>query len=410
MNTDKISKFITKKRKEKKLTQQQLADLTHLSEKTISKWECGRGIPDIGNLQSLSKALDVSVTEILNGEEEEKEQPVIEYIEYKEKKTKKKLLITLIFSTLIMLLIVFGAFFINNYGKTKVYTFSGKGNHFYYQNLLLIKSNSGNILSNGYLGNDYEYDYHDIYLHLKMNNEDYGALSNEAHTYIEKNTGKGLIPEKGLDNLDNWEIIVSYYIGEEQYEETIKLESKEIISGNRFTKEKIDTLQEKHEERNKINIEDCDEIRKYVLEKEGYEVVKNTKDGLLILFKQLNKNESIEIRGFPSSNFNRIHFKYKYSDDKLIVSTNFDQGLGKKYDKVIFSSYLDSNNESFSFRYLVNDNKAICLHNTKCPKNMEEIGKRFVDTIEKEFYELDVFDRNETCNCYQIIRESDEDV
>ena len=407
MNTDKISKFITKKRKEKRLTQQELADLTHLSEKTISKWECGRGIPDIGNLQSLSKALDVSVTELLNGEEEQKEKPVIEYIEYKEKKTKKKVLITLLLSTTLMLLIVLGTFFINNYGKTKVYAFSGKGNHFYYQNLLLIKSNSGNILSNGYLGNDYEYDYHDIYLHLKMNNEDYGALSNDAHTYIEKNTGKGLIPEKGLNNLNNWEIEVTYYIGEEEYHETIKLESKEIVSGNRFTKEEIETQEEHKEKWNKNNLKDYESVRDYILSKKDYTVERTEEKGMLIVRKEINKNEEIELNGFPYGNFKRIKFEYHYIKDNLLLYTSFNQGLGYKYDKVIFSGKY--NNKDITFRYLINDNKAICTYGD-CPKDIREIGKRFVDVIEQEFYELDVFDRNETCNCYQIIRESDEDV
>ena len=61
MDYKKIGEYITNKRKEKKLTQQELADKIHVSVKAISKWECGKGIPEISNLQSLAKELEVLI-------------------------------------------------------------------------------------------------------------------------------------------------------------------------------------------------------------------------------------------------------------------------------------------------------------------------------------------------------------
>ena len=47
MNQDKIGKFIAKERKAKGLTQRQLAERLNISDKTVSKWECGKGLPEV---------------------------------------------------------------------------------------------------------------------------------------------------------------------------------------------------------------------------------------------------------------------------------------------------------------------------------------------------------------------------
>ena len=68
MDATKIGLFIAEKRKLKNLTQQDLADKLHLSNRTISKWECGKGIPDSAIMMELCEALDISVNELLLGE------------------------------------------------------------------------------------------------------------------------------------------------------------------------------------------------------------------------------------------------------------------------------------------------------------------------------------------------------
>lgn len=59
---------IKKLREKKGYTQKQLAEKLMLSDKTISKWETGRGLPDICLLEAISKALSVSVSELVSGE------------------------------------------------------------------------------------------------------------------------------------------------------------------------------------------------------------------------------------------------------------------------------------------------------------------------------------------------------
>lgn len=60
-------KFIKQQRKEKGLTQLQLAEKLCVSEKTISKWECGNGFPDTSLILPLCKELGISANELLSG-------------------------------------------------------------------------------------------------------------------------------------------------------------------------------------------------------------------------------------------------------------------------------------------------------------------------------------------------------
>jgi transcriptional regulator with XRE-family HTH domain len=60
---------IKRLRENKKMTQEELAQKIFVTSKAVSKWETGKGFPDIGLLESLGKALDVSVIELLSGED-----------------------------------------------------------------------------------------------------------------------------------------------------------------------------------------------------------------------------------------------------------------------------------------------------------------------------------------------------
>ena len=62
-----IGSVIARQRKEKGLTQKQLADTLRVSNKTISKWETGEGFPDITILPTLAEVLSITVDELLGG-------------------------------------------------------------------------------------------------------------------------------------------------------------------------------------------------------------------------------------------------------------------------------------------------------------------------------------------------------
>lgn len=69
MDCKKVGQLIKKKRLEKKMTQQELADKLHITDRAISKWERGLGAPDISLLQDLSNILGLSISDVLSGEE-----------------------------------------------------------------------------------------------------------------------------------------------------------------------------------------------------------------------------------------------------------------------------------------------------------------------------------------------------
>lgn len=68
MNQQATGKFIAQKRKEKNLTQEQLAEKLGVSNKTISKWETGKCMPDYSVVKSLCEELGITVAELMDGE------------------------------------------------------------------------------------------------------------------------------------------------------------------------------------------------------------------------------------------------------------------------------------------------------------------------------------------------------
>lgn len=68
MDARKIGKLILELRKDKKLTQQEVADRLCISNKTVSKWECGLGCPDVSLWEDLAEVLGADLLELLRGE------------------------------------------------------------------------------------------------------------------------------------------------------------------------------------------------------------------------------------------------------------------------------------------------------------------------------------------------------
>ncbi|MGN1201721.1 MAG: helix-turn-helix domain-containing protein, partial [Eubacterium sp.] len=88
-------KIINSKRKEKGLTQIQLAEILNVSNRAVSKWENGDGFPDISLLPDISSALDITIDELLTGN---KPEPVVKIVEIEKipdnyKKSRSKFLI-----------------------------------------------------------------------------------------------------------------------------------------------------------------------------------------------------------------------------------------------------------------------------------------------------------------------------
>ena len=96
MNQEKMGKFISKLRKEKNLTQEQLAEKMGVTDKSISRWENGKTMPDLSMITILAEELNVEVSELLNGRKMTKEEleklrnTINNVIEYSNKEKKNK--------------------------------------------------------------------------------------------------------------------------------------------------------------------------------------------------------------------------------------------------------------------------------------------------------------------------------
>ena len=115
MNQERIGRFIAELRKEKKLTQIDLANKLGITDRAISKWENGRGMPDLSLLTPLCEILDVSINELLSGSrldkkdyQEKLEKNIIDAIDYTDKKIRKtKKIFIIILSVIIMFIALF---------------------------------------------------------------------------------------------------------------------------------------------------------------------------------------------------------------------------------------------------------------------------------------------------------------
>ena len=97
MEQKRIGLFILSLRKEKNLTQKELADQLGVTDRAVSKWENGRGLPDVSLMKALCDVLDITVNELLSGERidqgdyrEKSEQAVLKTMESSDKTIRKK--------------------------------------------------------------------------------------------------------------------------------------------------------------------------------------------------------------------------------------------------------------------------------------------------------------------------------
>ena len=100
MNQIKIGKFIQEKRKEKRLTQSELAEKLNVSDRAVSKWENGNCIPDVSNIQELCKILNITINDLFSGcvldmkdNEKKLEENLLEMIKIKEQRDKELLIL-----------------------------------------------------------------------------------------------------------------------------------------------------------------------------------------------------------------------------------------------------------------------------------------------------------------------------
>jgi Predicted transcriptional regulators len=109
LNQIKIGKFIADRRRKLQLTQKQLSEQLEISDKTISKWECGRGLPEVELMLPLCSCLQINVNELLSGEKlsekmyhEKAEENLMNLVKEKEE-SKRKIIISVVIAMICVL-------------------------------------------------------------------------------------------------------------------------------------------------------------------------------------------------------------------------------------------------------------------------------------------------------------------
>ena len=135
MDLDKIGKFIKYLRVKKGLSQEELASKINVTNKAISRWECGNGLPGTSLLEPLSKELDISISALLDG------QCTNNVVEKSIIKSKKYLIFLIILIILILILMMTIYYCYNNfYGFDNSYFIILKNNFSYlpFSNILSL--------------------------------------------------------------------------------------------------------------------------------------------------------------------------------------------------------------------------------------------------------------------------------
>ena len=125
MNQEKIGKFISKCRKDKNITQEELAEKLGVTNKTVSRWENGVNMPDYSVLKELCNILDIDVNELLSGEKDNKEtienldMILKEYYKMKKQRDRNKIIAVVVAAILYPVLLVVITIFmlVNSYNN-----------------------------------------------------------------------------------------------------------------------------------------------------------------------------------------------------------------------------------------------------------------------------------------------------
>lgn len=126
MDQIKIGKFISEKRKEVKLTQSELAEKLNITDRAISKWENGKSMPDSGIIPELCKILNITITDLFNGEivdmkdNKKIEENILDAIKQKEISDKKLLDLEILLGITVVTFFIIIVFAISYFTDAKI--------------------------------------------------------------------------------------------------------------------------------------------------------------------------------------------------------------------------------------------------------------------------------------------------
>ena len=310
MNQQKIGDFLTDLRKQRKLTQQEVADKLFVSREAVSKWERGLCLPDYQSMLLLCKLYNISTNELFIGEFENEENrellneaPIKEMINLKNKN--KVVIHKFIFLIIILLLSFFIYYFVNNYKSIKVYVIAGQGNYFDISQGMLITSPSKTYIQLGEIINNEgsSEDIKSITLYYKDDNKKEILLEDNDTKQLAINVSTDSINKKSINK-----VLKKLYIDieTETIKETIKLDFKINFENALITSEENNNDYKKEDKRNSNNILDKFTLidNKYIYKTDNYTYELDEENKVISV-----KNNNLEV----------AHYFYK---DKILRLSN----------------------------------------------------------------------------------------
>lgn len=345
---NKTGELLKKLRLDKKLTQDELANLIYVDRTAISKWECGKSIPDYDSLTRLSNVFDISINEIIEGK-------LIVNIKKKKLKYNKIIAIIIMFSLAIVLLFLI-LYFILNYKKTIIYNINAESKNCEIKNGLLVYTNEKSYFS---LGNiDCNKNIEKIEIYFKETGKDLILIDSQESDSIL------LFESNGYNEYDinkfkykNNNVYVKIYF--DNNEELIKLDFQKDYINKRLLPFKVNSISDDYlpSEKRKIN------------------------DDLLKLKEQLvfDKNENGFVKDYKFKKL-KLHVNLDYENSYLVVASKDNYNNESFYIYMLnFNTFgYEDNNMSFS----KSPNQFIC-NSKSCDgyENIIETGKEIYNFL-----------------------------
>lgn len=380
MNQEKIGSFITMLRKEKEMTQSELAEKLRVSSVAVCKWEKGRCLPDISLFNEICSLFEISLDELLAGEKNKKNKGnneiITDYIKYKEKRNRKMVLTSIIISLFIIVFTILSAYFLNSYKNISAYKLYGNSENFSYDNGLFIKSKMNIIYDFGNLSisnkNIKTEDIIRISIFNIVNNErktiysgsslhNSGAILNETYGYNDM-----FVTDNYKDYPNNFVLVIKYLYNDKIVEEEIKLENKKIFVNDKIITKKIEAISN-NEDSNDIKREEKNyiDIKEKLLEN-GYNI---QKDNQFVL----EKEDSTKYYTF---NYINGSFSYQNNLDKDNLEWNFCEN---EFNATLTGSV---NGEKYLCFYDILSDEVNCT-TSYYPDNIYELAKNFILEYQK---------------------------
>lgn len=337
MNQEKMGKFISKLRKERKLTQQELADRLVVDRTSVSKWENGINVPSYEILIEMQKLFNVTINEILYGERkndnnnEQIDAVPINIMNQSNRKIKK---ITLISTTIVLLItfVFFIYYFMTNYNSIRIYKITATENNISISNGIMIVSREKSYIRVGDVDYKGDIPIKDIRLFFLKGKETFDifvtGVSNAKSLFTNEFNYSELFKYSDLKYIINNLYLELMFENGDSY--TLKLNVKKDFSNNTiFNTKNIDFIQDA-EPSKKI-----DEIPKYIVdnfeydsEQEKYSRVTYL-DGYSIIesYYSIEKTYSVI---FIFDNYTE-YYTYTFSDNFLNYYVLKDTNMIEKY-------------------------------------------------------------------------------